>query len=35
MIRHKILDVWVNVLKYIKHNKDKFPYVYRGIESIY
>lgn len=26
---------YLNVLKYIKHNKDKFPYVYRGIESIY
>lgn len=26
---------YLNVLKYIKYNKDKFPYVYRGIESIY
>lgn len=26
---------YLNVLKYIKRNKNKFTYVYKGIESIY
>lgn len=26
---------YLNILKYIKNNKEKFPYVYKGIESIF
>lgn len=26
---------YLNVLKYIKNNKEKFPYIYRGTESIF